>query len=122
MNVLIPQWRSAWRFWSVRLVAAGTALTTWALADPDQVTAVLQSIVPPQHVAMVGVVVSGLGAIARIFQQPGLPADPSSNITARMPGNLADPPSIASIWDVNSPTAVHRRTNDVTPRDRESGQ
>lgn len=73
---LIPTWRHAWRWWSVRVSALGAALAVLALAAPDVVSTVW-SVLPddvlarlPRNVALTVPLLIQLAAIvARVIQQ-----------------------------------------------------
>jgi len=76
---LVTYWRDAWKFWSVKLAALGTALVTFATLFPD---AALQAwfalpdefkqVIPPSYVQGFGVVLMALSLIARIIKQQKL--------------------------------------------------
>ena len=74
--MLIPNWRQAWRLWSVRVPAIGALLLTAMLAAPDVMIQLWQAL-PPELVAMLPanamlIVPIGLqlaAAIARIVRQ-----------------------------------------------------
>ncbi len=62
---LIPQWRRAWRFWSVRL---SSALVAWALLPPDQQAALVSwAGVAPERVPAV---LALLVLVSRLIDQP----------------------------------------------------
>ncbi|MEP9401846.1 hypothetical protein [Sphingomonas sp. VNH70] len=73
---LIPEWRQAWRWWSVRLSALGSLLCAIALASPDAVLAVWQALpaelvasLPERLVAVVPMLLFAAAGVARVIQQ-----------------------------------------------------
>ncbi|UXO93946.1 hypothetical protein Pan3_24 [Pseudanabaena phage Pan3] len=76
---LIPDWRKAWRLWSVRLNALGLAILGWVTIDPVGVLYVW-NLMPPQVRAMLpenfltfaGLALFALSMLARIVRQPKL--------------------------------------------------
>lgn len=70
----IPDWRQAWRLWSVRVSAIGAAIFAVLLAAPDQVQAIWNAL-PPDIQALVpnakgvALAISVAVTIARILQQ-----------------------------------------------------
>lgn len=68
---LIENWQSAWKMWSVRILAVlAIVATSWA-AVPDSVKA----LIPDQYLGYVVGFVSVCAAIARIIKQFSLDAD-----------------------------------------------
>ncbi len=74
---LIPHWREAWRYWSLRLTTLGTLLITYLTASPEavlQAWAVLpediKAFLPPNYSKFVAIGILALGAVARIIKQP----------------------------------------------------
>lgn len=72
----IPDWRQAWRLWSVRVSAIGAAIFAFLLAAPDQVQAIwnalppdIQAMVPNAKGVALGITVAV--TIARVLQQKG---------------------------------------------------
>ena len=83
---LIPNWKSAWRFWSVRLAIAGSAITGILIASPEaamfawnQLPEDLKSQIPPRYTAFIGVGVYVLSIVARMMKQPNLPPAPTAD-------------------------------------------
>lgn len=83
---LVPNWKSIWRFWSMRLVAAGTAITSILLVSSDaalfvwnQLPADLKEKLPPEQVAFLGVAITALSFVARVLKQPNLPTAPKED-------------------------------------------
>lgn len=81
---LIEDWRNWWRFWSVRLAAVGTAITSLLVAFPDAALAAwailpheLKSSIPPQYMPLIGVVVFALSIVARLVKQKTLNKGPT---------------------------------------------
>lgn len=77
---LIPDWRAAWRFWSVQLGLIGTALAGIFIAFPDAALYAwallpqdLKSFVPARFMPLIGVAVFVTSLIARIVKQKNLP-------------------------------------------------
>ncbi|WP_230769790.1 DUF7940 domain-containing protein [Sphingomonas sp. Leaf4] len=73
---LTPDWRQAWRWWSVRLSALGSLLCAFALASPDTLLAVWQALpadvvalLPERLVAIVPLILFTLTIGARLVQQ-----------------------------------------------------
>lgn len=64
------------KFWSIRLGAAGTVITSYLVLLPDSainiwsaMPAAFQNVVPAQYMPMIGVAVFVLGMIARLLKQ-----------------------------------------------------
>lgn len=76
---LIPDWRNAWRFWSMQLGALGSSLIAVLVMVPDVAISAwltfpddLKSIMPPQYMPMFGVVLYVMGMVARVIRQKKL--------------------------------------------------
>lgn len=76
---LIPQWRTYWRSWSVRLNAIGLALLGWIAIDPVSLLAVwnmmpaaVRDLVPAQFLSLIGAALFALSMLARVVRQPKL--------------------------------------------------
>jgi anti-sigma-K factor RskA len=68
---LIPEWRSAWRWYSVQALAIIAALPiVWASLPPEW-----QAEVPSEWIKVMVVVVAIAGILGRVLQQPGVPGD-----------------------------------------------
>ncbi|HBW9979169.1 hypothetical protein [Klebsiella pneumoniae] len=76
---LIENWQSAWKMWSVRILAALAIVATSWVAVPDNVKA----LIPDQYLCYVVGFVSVCAAIARIIKQFSL--DDSSTDTGHKP-------------------------------------
>ena len=70
--MMIDNWKKAWRFWSLRLQAAGIIL----LAFPELLInawiflpAELKSMLPAEYASIVGITLIVLGMIARLIKQ-----------------------------------------------------
>lgn len=64
-NWLVPDWRDAWRWFSVRAMAlSGAAGAAW-LAVPDD----LRAAVPEEYLGIGALVLSVLGIIGRLVDQ-----------------------------------------------------
>ena len=79
--ILIPNWKSMWRAWSVRLNALGLALLAWFAFDPVSLLAVwnmmpaaIHDLIPTQLLSGVGALLFALSMIARIVKQPKMEA------------------------------------------------
>lgn len=62
---LIENWKSAWKMWSVRILAVLAIVSTSWAAVPDSVKA----LIPDQYLGYVVGLVSVCAAIARIIKQ-----------------------------------------------------
>lgn len=76
---LIPDWRKAWRLWSVRLNALGLAILGWVQFDPVAALAVwnmmpapVRDVLPSNFIALAGLALFALSMLARIVRQPKL--------------------------------------------------
>lgn len=76
---LIPNWRQAWRWWSVRVSALGTLLLALAIAAPDVVAgawallpAEVLAILPRNVALIVPLMLQAGTGLARILRQRGL--------------------------------------------------
>lgn len=86
---LIPQWRSFWRFWSVRFTAIGTALTTWLVNSPDAMLGAWNSLplelrgyLPQQFTLYIAIGILVIGMFSRVIKQEKLPpAKENENVT-----------------------------------------
>ena len=65
-----------WKFWSLRLGAAGTVITSYLVLLPDSAINIwnampvaFQSVIPAKYMPMIGVVIFVLGMIARLLKQ-----------------------------------------------------
>ena len=76
---LIENWQSAWKMWSVRILAALAIVATSWVAVPDNVKA----LIPDQFLGYVVGFVSVCAAIARIIKQFSL--DDSGTDTGHKP-------------------------------------
>ena len=83
---LVSNWRSMWKSATVQLAAAGTAVTSFLISDPNAsqalwnaIPAVIQSQVPPQYMPMIGVAIFALSIPARIVKQNNLNKGESNN-------------------------------------------
>ncbi|PWR24590.1 hypothetical protein [Zavarzinia aquatilis] len=82
--MLIDNWRRTWwRLWSVRLAAAGTALTSLLTLWPDSALYLWQmmpdevrGLVPERAMTMLGVVIFAASIVARLVKQKALHDDP----------------------------------------------
>lgn len=77
--MLVEDWRDWWRWWSMRLFAAGSAVVTYFVANPDTAFSVwynlpeeLKDSIPPHYLPLVGVVLLAAGMVARMLDQPKL--------------------------------------------------
>lgn len=75
---LIDEWRQAWRFWSVRLQAAGLALASLFAWWPDaalvlwnSMPAEVKALLPEAAVKTLPLFVFGAALIARLVKQEG---------------------------------------------------
>jgi uncharacterized membrane-anchored protein len=75
-KLLVDDARDFWRWWSVRLNAAGLAILTWVQFDPVGVLYVwslmpdeIRWILPPRFLAIVGLALFALSMIARVVKQ-----------------------------------------------------
>ncbi|UXE39611.1 DUF7940 domain-containing protein [Raoultella ornithinolytica] len=76
---LIENWQSAWKMWSVRILAAlAIVATSWA-AVPDSV----KSLIPEQYLGYIVGFVSVCAAIARIIKQFSLDSNSSGTDTGQ---------------------------------------
>lgn len=73
---LIPNWKHFWRFWSLRLGALGTVLTSLLIAFPDVALQAwnilpddLKGFIPERFAPMLGVVIFVLSMFARVVKQ-----------------------------------------------------
>lgn len=73
---LIENWRSAWRFWSIRLGLLGTAVAAFFAASPDAAYQAwvmlpedLKTFVPEGYARMLGAFLFATSMLARIFKQ-----------------------------------------------------
>lgn len=63
---LIPEWRKAWRMFSVQSMALSTALlATWAVLPDD-----MRASIPSDIVTTIAIIVLVLGMIGRVVDQP----------------------------------------------------
>lgn len=76
---IVPEARQWWRWWSVRLNAAGLALLTWVQIDPVSVLTVwnmmpptVQRVLPPNPTLALAFVLFSLALISRLVRQPKL--------------------------------------------------
>lgn len=79
---LVANWRSAWRWWSIRLNALGllilglvqfdpvAALYVWSLMPPA-----VQAILPRNFLTIIGLALFALSMIARLVKQPKASGD-----------------------------------------------
>lgn len=62
---LIAEWRSAWRYWSIRIAAIGAALSgAWVALPADT-----RALIPGAQ--WIGLLLFGLTIAARLVDQPG---------------------------------------------------
>ena len=69
---MIGNWRKAWRFWSLRLQAAGLVLITFPELILDAwvyLPAEVKSMLPSEYASFVGVFLIVAGMIARLIKQ-----------------------------------------------------
>ena len=78
---LIPNWRDAWKMWSIRLAALGTALMTLVIGFPDAALSVwailpaeFKTFIPEGMMQYVGLAIFALSIAARLIKQPALHA------------------------------------------------
>jgi hypothetical protein len=76
---LIDDVKNWWRFWSIRLGAVGTAVTTVLIASPDAALFAwgllpldLRAAIPAQYVPLIGVGIFLGSMIARLVKQESL--------------------------------------------------
>lgn len=70
-RLIVPNWRSAWKWISIHLAVVGTAFTGAWMAMPDTMRQVL-----PDHYAKLGAMITFVSIIgARLFNQSGTPKD-----------------------------------------------
>ena len=76
---LIPDWKQAWKLWSVQLGTAGmalqTAFLTWGelpLTMWNMLPDVLQDLVPARFAFLLPVVFFAAGGVARLINQSNL--------------------------------------------------
>ena len=76
---LIPNWKHFWRFWSLRLGALGTLLTSILIAFPDVALQAwnvlpddLKGFIPERFVPLIGVAVFVTSMLARVVKQEKL--------------------------------------------------
>lgn len=62
---LIENWKSAWRLWSVRILAVLAAVATCWMMIPDSVKA----LIPEQYLGYIVGFVSVCAAVARVIRQ-----------------------------------------------------
>ncbi len=69
---LIPNWRQAWRFWSMRAAGAKAILVTTYLSLPDK----LQDAFPPRYALAMAVIITVFGVIGgRLVDQNPQPGE-----------------------------------------------
>lgn len=80
-RILINEWRSAWRYWSVRLNAIGLAIMGYLWFDPTAVLAVVNMMphgvrqaLPANIDALIGGLFFALAMISRLVVQPKMEA------------------------------------------------
>ena len=73
---LIPEWRVAWKFWSVQLAALGTLVTGVLISFPDAALAAwallpadMKAFLPKEKMPIVGVAIFALSIVARMTNQ-----------------------------------------------------
>lgn len=69
---LIEEWRSAWRWWSMRLAAVGSIAVAYVLAYPDILLSTLNALPPEMRAVFppaIGFVLFALVSIARLVKQ-----------------------------------------------------
>lgn len=76
---LIPNWKSMWRAWSVRLNAIGLVFMGWVFFDPSAALMLLNSmpsevraLLPGNALSFVSFAIYGTAIIARMVKQPKL--------------------------------------------------
>lgn len=73
---LIPAWREALKFWSVRIAIINAALLTFITTFPDAalqawlaLPAEFKTFIPPDYLQVISIVLLFVGMIARIVKQ-----------------------------------------------------
>jgi hypothetical protein len=76
---LIDNWKTAWRFWSVRLNALGLAILAFVQFDPvaalavwNMMPAAVRDVLPRDFLVWFGVALFALSMLARVVRQPKL--------------------------------------------------
>jgi len=73
-----PNWKSSWRWWSMRLNALAAGAVTYLWLAPEQVQTALNSLpadVRARLSPLIFIGVAGLVAFTRLYQQKGLNND-----------------------------------------------
>lgn len=72
--IFIPQWRNAWRWWSIRVAALAGVVISYVLAAPETLVQVIHMLpadlrgwVPP----ILGPVITAAIVIIRLWKQKG---------------------------------------------------
>jgi hypothetical protein len=73
---LIPDWRQAWRWWSVRVPALGALMCTIAIISPDAASALWHALpadliasLPQPVQLLVPIAISAMTIVARLLDQ-----------------------------------------------------
>lgn len=76
---LIQGWKKWHKFWSTRIGLAGTAVTTFLIANPDianilwqNLPAEIKASIPPQYMPLIGVAIFVVSLVAKFVAQPKL--------------------------------------------------
>lgn len=114
---LIENWRSAWRFWSIRLGILGTAIAGVFTAFPDaayyawaMLPADLKAYVPEQYAQLLGVFLFGSSMLARIFKQNKLDTQVVKTIEVTPAEMPHEPPTVkVEVATVDAPPSDDAR-------------
>lgn len=73
---LVDDWKDWWRWWSLRLAALGTAITSVMIAYPDAALSAwnilpedIKATLPPDYIALIGVGIFACSMVARVVKQ-----------------------------------------------------
>lgn len=75
LELIVSDWRTAWKMWSIRLAAAASAIIGYIINDPSVLFAVAGSLPEPLRIvfsALVGLLVFFLVAFTRLTKQKSL--------------------------------------------------
>lgn len=77
--MLVDDWKDWWRWWSLRLTAAGTTVTGYLIANPDaainawnQLPDSIKESITPEYMPFVGIAIVVSGMFARLLAQNNL--------------------------------------------------